>query len=468
MASTIIDVPIVGQSYHLKDWSVDCQRTLNLFPQVIESGNAPQVAALLPTSGLIKKFEFDSYIRGMYAMSSQLLVVAGQKLLSVKSDNSVKELGEVTGIGRVYFADNSVQVMIVSNNTYSLDLKSNVLTKLELGDFFGASDITVLDSRFIWTVPQSGRIQWSDLLSTKTTALSYATAEAKSDNLVRTIENNGQLWLIGERTTEIWGSTTSKDQPFQRMGGGVIPTGCIAPASVCRFGDSLAWVTRTEHGQGQIVMTEGFSTLRISNHAIETDISSYQNIQDAYGFAYQENGHAFLLMTFPSAKKTWCYDASTKMWHERSYYNPKTSQHEHHRAFVHSFFSGMQLVGDRQNGKIYQLTQSSNTDDGETIVRERITPVVNPTTDRWIFHHLEVTAQVGQESNTKPQIILDWSDNRGRTWSYSRQMDLGGIGEYDKRLIFKRLGQSFNRVFRLRFTDASRLVVLEAKAKVSQ
>ncbi|MDC4768664.1 hypothetical protein OHV90_17340, partial [Acinetobacter baumannii] len=228
MAGTIIDIPVVGQSYyHLEDWSVDCQRTLNLYPQVVESGNAPQVAALLPTSGLIKKFEFDSYIRGMYAMSDQMLVVAGQKLLSIKSDNSVKELGEVTGIGRVYFADNSVQAMIVSNNTYSLDLKSNVLTKLELGDFFGAADVTILDSRFVWTVPQSGRIQWSDLLSTKTTALSYATAEAKSDNLVRTIENNGQLWLIGERTTEIWGSTTSKDQPFQRMGGAVIPTGCI-------------------------------------------------------------------------------------------------------------------------------------------------------------------------------------------------------------------------------------------------
>lgn len=98
MASTIIDVPIVGQSYHLKDWSVDCQRTLNLFPQVVESGNAPQVAALLPTSGLIKKFEFDSYIRGMYAMSNQLLVVAGQKLLSVKSDNSVKELGKLQAL----------------------------------------------------------------------------------------------------------------------------------------------------------------------------------------------------------------------------------------------------------------------------------------------------------------------------------------------------------------------------------
>ncbi|EMI9072077.1 hypothetical protein RH602_003833, partial [Acinetobacter baumannii] len=49
--ANIIDVPFVGQSYHLKDWSVDCQRTLNLYPQSVESGNAPQVSALLPTPG---------------------------------------------------------------------------------------------------------------------------------------------------------------------------------------------------------------------------------------------------------------------------------------------------------------------------------------------------------------------------------------------------------------------------------
>lgn len=227
MVSTVIDIPIVGQSYHLENWSVDCQRTLNLFPQVVESGNAPQVAALLPTAGLVKKFEFDSYIRGMYAMSDRFFVVAGQKLLSIKADNTVKELGEVSGIGRVYFADNSVQLMIVSNNSYSLDLKSNTLKKLELGEFFGASDVTALDSRFIWTVPQSGRFQWSNLLSTETSALNYATAEAKSDNLVRCIENNDQLWLIGEKTTEIWSSTGSSDAPFQRMGGAIIPTGCV-------------------------------------------------------------------------------------------------------------------------------------------------------------------------------------------------------------------------------------------------
>jgi len=76
------------------------------------------------------------------------------------------------------------------------------------------------------------------------------------------------------------------------------------------------------------------------------------------------------------------------------------------------------LVGDRLNGKVYQLTPNAQTDDGASILRERITPVVNPHGTRLIFSEL-----------VDPQIILDWSDDRGKTWSHSQQQSLGKIGE---------------------------------------
>lgn len=99
-------------------------------------------------------------------------------------------------------------------------------------------------------------------------------------------------------------------------------------------------------------------------------------------------------------------------------------------------------------------------------MRERVTPCLNPQGQRLVFDEVEIIAQVGQDDNAKPMIMFDWSDDKGRTWSNDRQEDLGGIGEYKKRLIFRRLGQSFNRVFRVRMTDAARLILLGAKAKV--
>lgn len=463
----VIDVPVVGQSYHLDDWAIDCQRTINLYPQVVESQNAPQVTALIPTPGLIKKYEFATgAIRGMYALTDRLLVVAGGMLYTIDKTGAILTIGEIEGVNRVTFADNSLHVMIVGAAAYKYTIANNTLVQISGEEFFGASDVTVLDSRLVWTVPKSGRIQWSGLLNTETTALSYATAETKSDDLVRTIANGGQLWLIGEKTTEIWSSTGDVNLPFQRMSGAFLPVGCAARDSVCQFGQSLVWLSQTDAGRGQIVMTQGYQAQRISNHAIEYDIASYSRIDDAYAFAYQEHGHSFLLMTFPTAKKTWCFDATTNMWHERSFYNSATHQHEHHRAASYAFFQNTHFVGDRSNGKVYQLTQNAMDDAGDAILRERVTPVINPHGTRLIFSELELIAQVGQESGINPQIILDWSDDRGRTWSLSRQQSLGKTGEYGKRVIFRRLGQSFGRVFRIRMSDPVRLVITGAKARL--
>ena len=133
---------------------------------------------------------------------------------------------------------------------------------------------------------------------------------------------------------------------------------------------------------------------------------------------------------------------------------------------THCFFNGVHYVGDRDDGRVYMLDHNEHTDDGQKIVRERITPVINPHGARMIFDEVEIIMQVGQEGNTNPHIIFDWSDDKGRTWSKDRQESIGAAGEYRKRVIFRRLGQSFGRVFRIRITDTARLVVVGAKARV--
>ena len=121
--ATIIDVPFVGPSYHMKDWAVDCQRTLNLYPQTVESGNAPQVSALLPTPGLIAKYELSGPVRGLYTLSEGMLAVVGNKLFLLK--NEALEIGNVYGNNLVKFADNRIDVLIIGEpDTYIFNLDS--------------------------------------------------------------------------------------------------------------------------------------------------------------------------------------------------------------------------------------------------------------------------------------------------------------------------------------------------------
>ncbi len=128
------------------------------------------------------------------------------------------------------------------------------------------------------------------------------------------------------------------------------------------------------------------------------------------------------------------------------------------------------MVGDRENPIIYLLDKDAELDDESPIIRERTTPCVSPQGSRMIFDEVELICQTGQDNNTKPTVMLDWSDDRGKTWSNDRVVeiakDIGAIGEYEKRVMFRRLGQSFGRVFRVRMTDAGRLIILGAKAKI--
>jgi hypothetical protein len=50
--------------------------------------------------------------------------------------------------------------------------------------------------------------------------------------------------------------------------------------------------------------------------------------------------------------------------------------------------------------------------------------------------------------------MLQWSDNGGHTWSNEHWRDIGLVGEYGQRCVWRGLGQSRDRVYRLKITDS--------------
>lgn len=64
---------------------------------------------------------------------------------------------------------------------------------------------------------------------------------------------------------------------------------------------------------------------------------------------------------------------------------------------------------------------------------------------------------------SEPQIMVTWSDDNGHTWSNTRHLALGKVGEYSKRVETRRLGAGRDRVFKIRCTDPVNLVIVEAR-----
>lgn len=207
---------------------------------------------------------------------------------------------------------------------------------------------------------------------------------------------------------------------------------------------------------------------RISTHVIEQKISSYAAPENATAFGYEWNGHFFYVLNFTEA--TWVYDLSTGVWHERAYTNSGTL--ERHRAEAHAYDSGndSHVVGDYESGEIYKFDDSTYDDDGDVITRLRTCPHISSTLEQIVCDKLQLDMETGvglvSGQGSDPQVMLDWSDDGGHTWSdeawTSAGGQAGGIGEYSTRVIWRRLGRFRDRIFRFKITDPVKVVLIDA------
>ena len=133
----------------------------------------------------------------------------------------------------------------------------------------------------------------------------FSLKDSSTDNLITLEENNRELWLVGERTSEVWYNSGLAAFSFSRIPGVGPQIGCAATASISRLGPSLVWLAKNEQGENFVVATNQYGWDRISNHGVDHALASYPVTSDAYAYSYEEDGHLFYVITFPTADVTW-------------------------------------------------------------------------------------------------------------------------------------------------------------------
>ena len=293
----------------------------------------------------------------------------------------------------------------------------------------------------------------------------FALKDSSTDNLITLEEQNRELWLVGERTSEVWYQSGGQNFAFSRIPGVGPQIGCSAKHSIARVGSALIWLARNEQGENMIVMTEQYSWKRISNHAVEHAISQYPLVSDAIGYGYEDEGHLFYVLIFPTADKTWCFDATAtenlgKMcWHERLSFDPNLGVYHRHRSNYFMNLQNLRLVGDYQTGQIHQMSRQFYTDNGAPLRAQRRAKHVWEKAERTrVFQsslQIEFTPgvglQVGQGSN--PQVMVRWSNDGGFTWSNEYWLPIGAAGQTRNRARINRMGEARDRVYEINFSD---------------
>jgi hypothetical protein len=469
--------PILGSSYVARSVNAADARMVNMFPEVVPEGG--KEAAFLQRAPGLKLLQTvgSGPIRGLHAYNGHLYVASGSQLFEVDTNYTAVLLGSISNDGPVSMADNGIQLFIACNGpSYIYNATTMAFAQITDPDFTGAVTVSYLDGYFVYIEPNSQLVWVTALLDgTSIDPLSFASAEGDPDGIVSSIVNHSEVWLFGTNSVEVWYDAGNANFPLQRIQGAFMEIGCAAAFSVAKLDNSLFWLGADARGKGIVYRANGYTGTRISTHAVEWQIQQYANISDAVAYTYQQDGHAFYVLSFPSANATWVYDAATQAWHERAGFN--NGGFTRQRATCQSFFNDTVVVGDYQNGKIYAYDLALYADDDQTqrwLRSWRALPTGQNNLKRTTNHALQLDCETGVGLNSgqgsDPQVMLRWSDDGGHTWSNEHWANMGKIGQFFRRVFWRRLGMTLklrDRVYEISGTDPVKIAIMGAQLDVT-
>jgi len=465
--------PILGQAYAARSKTFACDRMVNFYPERAPS-DSKEAAALYGTPGLSLLEQGPSgEVRAIYVTSTDICLVVIGNTVYTYSAGTLTSIGTInTSAGRVCIRDNGLEAIIVDgSNGYLTPLSAPAVSVITDVDFpNGATNVAYIDTYFIAAIPGSQEYQISGQLDGSTwDSLDFASAEGNPDPLVSLIEVNRQLALFGPGSTEFATNSGDADLPFTRIPGAYIEQGCLAAYSVAVMDNTVFWLGKNDNGAGTVFRASGYTPIRISTHAIEYAIASYATVEDAFAITYQDEGHAFYCLVFPTEGKTWCYDVVTGAWHERASF--ENGEFVRWRVNCHAYFEGKHIVGDYQNGRLYEMSLDFFDEAGQPLKSLRSWRHQNNEKKRVFYSCLELDCETGigldgSVQGSDPQWVLRFSNDGGFTWSNEKWKSAGKIGEYSSRVRWWRLGEARDRVWEVSITDPVKRCIVGAYADV--
>jgi hypothetical protein len=472
--------PILGQSYVARSVNAADNRMVNLFPEATpENGQSAGFLNRAPGLKLLTTVGTGP-IRGLWTHETQgrdSYVVSGNEVYKMLPDYTTTLLGTISGTGPVSIADNGYQVAFVSNpDMYIYNETTNVYAQVTDPDFAGAATVSYIDGYFVFNQPDTQILWVTEVLDgTVINPLAFAAAESTPDNVLAVATNNRETWVFGTSTIEVWYDAATTPFPLAPIQGAYNEIGCAAAYSIAKLDNGLFWLGADSRGFGIVYRNNGYTASRISTHAVEYAIQNYTTISDAIAYTYQQEGHSFYVLTFPTANATWVYDVSTQAWHERGAY--VKGEFKRHRSNCQMNFNQLTIVGDYQNSNLYAFDLDVYADNGSAqkwLRSWRALPTGTNNLKRTAQHTLQLNAETGVGINNgqglDPQVMLRWSDDGGHTWSSEHWTSMGKIGEYGTRAFWRRLGMTTklrDRVYEVSGTDPVKISIIGAELVIS-
>lgn len=462
---------VQGGAYSAKNVIANLQRCVNWYPEKNPEPTKPPVPVTHYTRP--GKVRFGQPVvpaagRGLYtATNGKLYGVVNDTVYFINPAGQFFILGNIAaGANPISMADNGEHagndIVLVDGTTtgYTINMTTNAFAVIVDGTglFQGADVVKFLQTYFLFNVPNTQNFIISLPDTVTFDPLDIAAKASHADNVMTIGLRQREVWLLGSTTTEPWSLTGAADFPFEEIPSAYVQYGSIAIYSTASADISLFWLSKNDQGQAMVMKSEGYDGKRISNHAIEVEFQKYATLSDAIGGTFQIGGHTFYALHFPTANKTWVYDLSIGnpelAWHEEAWTDADGGLNRDRTPFYAAAY-GRNFGMDWETGEVYVLDPSVYNDFGGPITRIRGWPHVLDEMKRITHWNAIVDIACGTTTvqDYEPQVLLRYSDDRGKTWSDWLEAGMGQIGEYDTSPQFPQLGMARDRVYEILCTE---------------
>jgi hypothetical protein len=365
--------------------------------------------------------------RGGLLVGSTLYGAWTGEIYTINASGERVLFGNLAGTDKIFIARNNAATPNIA-----------IVTQTGAFEISGGSVITYSDMDVGSPTCVCNHLGWfifgygdGDLLASGLNAVSINTldsarTESNPDGVEAIISYDGQLYVFGKATIEVWGDPVNASGfPLTRIGYNMRP-GIKAAHTVSgwepEFGHPFIYVG----SDNSVRQMQGYTPEKISPpdlDALIADVAFPDSQLDS--LCYVVRGHAFYQLNGPSW--SWVFNVNNQTWHERkSYLSDKSTLTRSVPAF------DKWLVGDTIQPDLYRFDHTLQQDAGTPIIAqmESVGEKAWPNRLRVPRADFDFTVGIGEATGTDPietdpTVMIEWSDDGGRTWSTPWNRKLG-------------------------------------------
>lgn len=286
-------------------------------------------------------------------------------------------------------------------------------------------------------------------------------ANSYNDKAIALKKVRDELYIIGEKSTEVWYTTGNASIPFQRRPNLSFNRGSVAPHSLIFENNSLFMMDDSRHIVNIVERTPQIISLQI-----DEDLKKLSNPYDCVASSFAIGAHPFLMFSFEKDEKCFLYDYINKTWSEWKGYNSELG--------VNTIFSGrkiiyvskwdLNIVEGQEEGAIYELDKDIFTDDDSLYKMSVKTAAIDygiSVIKRCNSIRLGLKKNTNRASgiNEDEFLLIRWRDDGSYTWKATEQINLGKSDDDFYLIELRALGMYRKRQWELEYNGNGKFMV---------